>query len=145
MQSLETQLLKSLAYLPSQNDFSTSPPPRSPALLFPLRSRRRWTLHKRGGCAEKWTWVNLGHIVPMHHAKWTSICMSIRAHSVCTHGRNIGLLYGMTGVSILQPWPGMKRGQPGPLRASGGPAACCGLSLDHCLSCCWSLCGFWLG
>lgn len=102
------------------------------------------------GCAEKWTCVNLGHIVPMRHAKQTYhwrwlCCMSIRTCSVCTHGRNIGLLYGMTGLSILQPWPQMKRGRPGPLCASEGPAACCRLSLDHCLSCCWSLWSFWLG
>lgn len=30
MQSLETQLLKPLAYLPSQNDFSTPPPKAQP-------------------------------------------------------------------------------------------------------------------
>lgn len=89
--------------------------------------------------------------------RWTWPCnISIQAQAVHTHThickkKNKDLLYGVTGLSILQPWPRVKRRGPGPLGASEGPAACCGASLGCFSSCCcccwcwWRLCGCWLG
>lgn len=50
------------------------------------------------------------------------------------------LLYGVTGLSILQPWSQVKRRGPGPLGASEGPAACFRVFLGY--RCCF--CCFWL-
>lgn len=143
MQSLETQLLKPLAYLPSQNDFSPTPSP------LPLQSHRRWALDKKKGRLYRKmdSHESRSHCSPATSQKDSFLVLSIQyVHSTPAGAHilyvgNADLLYGMTGLSILQPWPQMKRRGPSPLGASEGQVACCRVSLDDCLSRCWWLCG----
>jgi len=150
MQSRETQLLKPLPYLPSQHDFSETPPP--PVPRFPLHNHRRWDLDKRGAkrrtCTGKQTWDKLGHSIHTQHWMWPNIILIIQAQAVYTHVKIKSVqtyCMGWQDWAFCSPGPQVKRRRPGPLGASEGPAACSGASLGYCFSCCWWLCGCWLG
>lgn len=114
MQSLETQLLKPLAYLPSQNDFSETPPLQAPR--FPLLSHRRWVLDKRGtergGCTEKTDQYRSR----CSHTTWAwAYNLLTQAQATYTHVKIKTYCMGWQDWAFCSPGPQVKRRGPGPL------------------------------
>lgn len=106
---------------------STIPPPTPTLALLYTRSRRRSVVKKKKSGLQKW------HTPPRDD--W---CLRHQRGRQWQVKRRLTVRGDRTEHSAALA-PRSRGGEgPGPLGASDGPAACCGLCLDHCL--CWRCC-----